>query len=45
VLAALGRSRGEAAAAIRFGLGPDTTSADIELAITAVRGAVGELRG
>ena len=44
VLAALGRSRGEAAAAIRFGLGPDTTAADIELAITAVRGAVRELR-
>ena len=45
VLAALGRSRAEAAASIRFGLGRDTTTAEIELAIDAVTNAVRELRG
>ena len=44
VLAALGRSRTEAAASIRFGLGPDTTAAEIELAIRAVTEAVQALR-
>ncbi len=44
VLAALGRSRAEAAASIRFGLGATTTPAEIELAIVAVADAVGELR-
>jgi len=45
VLAALGRSRAEAAASIRFGLGRGTTDAEIELAIAAVREAVKGLRG
>ncbi|MCP9926719.1 cysteine desulfurase family protein [Cyanobium sp. CH-040] len=45
VLAALGRSRAEAAASIRFGLGRGTTGADIERAIAAVAAAVRELRG
>jgi cysteine desulfurase len=45
VLAALGRSRAEAAASIRFGLGRGTTAAEVELAISAVTEAVGELRG
>jgi cysteine desulfurase len=45
VLAALGRSRAEAAASIRFGLGASTTPDAIELAITAVGQAVQELRG
>ncbi|MDI9407180.1 MAG: cysteine desulfurase family protein, partial [Chitinophagaceae bacterium] len=45
VLAALGRSRAEAAASIRFGLGRDTTTAEIELAIDVVTDAVRELRG
>ncbi|MGL6135542.1 MAG: cysteine desulfurase family protein [Prochlorococcaceae cyanobacterium] len=45
VLAALGRSRAEAAASIRFGLGRGTTAVEIALAITAVREAVGQLRG
>jgi cysteine desulfurase len=44
VLAALGRSRSEAAAAIRFGLGRGTTTADIETARAAVSEAVAELR-
>jgi cysteine desulfurase len=44
VLAALGRSRSQAAAAIRFGLGRPTTAADIETAISAVTDAVAELR-
>jgi len=45
VLAALGRSRAEAAASIRFGLGRDSTGAEIEQAIAAVAEAVRELRG
>lgn len=45
VLAALGRSRAEAAASIRFGLGRATTSAEIDLAIDVVTDAVRELRG
>ncbi|MEB3360500.1 MAG: cysteine desulfurase family protein [Synechococcaceae cyanobacterium] len=44
VLAALGLSRNEASAAIRFGLGRETTEADIERAIAAVRQAVAVLR-
>ncbi|MFN9923096.1 MAG: cysteine desulfurase family protein [Cyanobacteriota bacterium] len=44
VLAALGRSRQEAAASIRFGLGRATQPAEITAAITAVTGAVAELR-
>jgi cysteine desulfurase len=44
VLAALGRSRAEAAASIRFGLGRGTTADEIELAITTVRDAVAQLR-
>ena len=44
VLKALGRSRTEAAATIRFGLGRGTTASEIELALTAVAGAVQELR-
>jgi cysteine desulfurase len=44
VLAALGLDRAEAAAAIRFGLGRETTESDIERAIGAVRQAVAELR-
>lgn len=44
VLAALGRSRLEAAAAIRFGLGRGTTEDDIGAAIAAVGEAVAELR-
>ncbi|MFM7675444.1 MAG: cysteine desulfurase family protein [Synechococcus sp.] len=45
VLAALGRSRAEAAASIRFGLGRGTTEADIETALEAVTEVVGQLRG
>jgi cysteine desulfurase len=45
VLAALGRSRAEAAASIRFGLGATTTDAEIELALAVVSEAVTELRG
>jgi cysteine desulfurase len=45
VLAALGRSRAEAAASIRFGLGATTTAAEIALAISAVGEATRELRG
>ena len=44
VLAALGRSRQEAAASIRFGLGRATVASEITAAITAVTGAVAELR-
>ena len=44
VLAALGRSRQEAAASIRFGLGRATQPAEITAAITAVTEAVAELR-
>ncbi|MEB3183998.1 MAG: cysteine desulfurase family protein [Cyanobacteriota bacterium] len=44
VLAALGRSRAEAAAAIRFGLGRGSGEAEIETAIEAVREAVAALR-
>jgi cysteine desulfurase len=45
VLAALGRSRAEAAASIRFGLGRGTGAAEIDLALAAVSEAVRELRG
>jgi cysteine desulfurase len=45
VLAALGRSRQEAAASIRFGLGRSTTAADITTAMAAVGEAVRDLRG
>jgi len=44
VLAALGRSRQEAAASIRFGLGRGTTAEEIDLAIAAVSAAVADLR-
>ena len=44
VLKAIGRSRQEAAASIRFGLGRHTTEADIAEAIEAVRNAVQALR-
>lgn len=44
VLTALGRSRAEAAASIRFGLGRGTSAADISLAIDAITAAVRELR-
>jgi cysteine desulfurase len=44
VLAALGRSRAEAAASIRFGLGRSTTAEEIDLAITTVAEAMQELR-
>ncbi|MEB3353620.1 MAG: aminotransferase class V-fold PLP-dependent enzyme, partial [Cyanobacteriota bacterium] len=44
VLAALGRSRSEAAASIRFGLGRGSTEAEIALALEAVAEAVGQLR-
>lgn len=44
VLAALGRSRQEAAASIRFGLGRSTGETAIEAALTAVSEAVAELR-
>ncbi|MFM7551196.1 MAG: cysteine desulfurase family protein [Cyanobacteriota bacterium] len=45
VLRALGRSRQEAAASIRFGLGRHTGDAEISVAIEAVREAVQALRG
>ncbi len=45
VLAALGRSRREAAASVRFGLGRGTTDADITAAVGAMREAVAQLRG
>jgi cysteine desulfurase len=44
VLAALGRSRQEAAASIRFGLGRQTSAADIAVALEAVAAALRELR-
>jgi cysteine desulfurase len=44
VLAALGRSRAEAAASIRFGLGRDTGAEEIARATAAVAVAVQELR-
>jgi cysteine desulfurase len=44
VLAALGRSRAEAAASIRFGLGRDTTEAEINAAVAAVAETVAEIR-
>jgi len=44
VLAALGRSRQQAAASIRFGLGRDTGTEEIALAIETVAAAVRELR-
>ena len=44
VLAALGRSRAEAAASIRFGLGRGSSDAEIALAIETVAAAVRELR-
>jgi cysteine desulfurase len=44
VLKALGLSPSEAAASIRFGLGRGTTEAEIDQAVAAVAGAVGELR-
>jgi cysteine desulfurase len=44
VLAALGRSRAEAAASIRFGLGRDTTEAEIDAAVAAVAETVAEIR-
>jgi cysteine desulfurase len=44
VLAALGRSRSQAAASIRFGLGRGSNDASIDTAIAAVGEAVTELR-
>jgi cysteine desulfurase len=44
VLAALGRTRQEAAASVRFGLGRATSPAEIALAIATVREAVHALR-
>jgi cysteine desulfurase len=44
VLAALGRSRAEAASSIRFGLGRGTGEVDIGDAITAVAEVVARLR-
>ena len=44
VLAALGRSRQQAAASIRFGLGRSSSGAEIALAIETVAAAVRELR-
>jgi cysteine desulfurase len=44
VLAALGRSRQEAAASIRFGLGRDTQVTDVATAGGAVQEAVFQLR-
>jgi cysteine desulfurase len=45
VLAALGRTRLEAAATLRFGLGRGTTADEIELALTAVHEALQTLHG
>lgn len=45
VLAALGRSRAEAAASIRFGLGRGTTEAEIDQAIAVLSRTLNELRG
>jgi len=44
VLAALGRSRSQAAASIRFGLGRASEGATIDAALAAVTEAVTELR-
>ena len=44
VLAALGRSRRQAGASIRFGLGRDTSAADIDRALAVVSAALAELR-
>jgi len=44
VLAALGRSREQAAASIRFGLGRGSSDAEIDLAIETLTAAVQELR-
>jgi cysteine desulfurase len=44
VLAALGRTRQEASASIRFGLGRATSAAEIALAIATVREAIAALR-
>ncbi|MEO1003144.1 MAG: cysteine desulfurase family protein [Cyanobacteria bacterium J06638_7] len=44
VLAALGRSRAEAAASIRFGLGRGTGAAEIERAVASVEAALRQLR-
>jgi cysteine desulfurase len=44
VLAALGRTRQQAAASIRFGLGRATSAAEIDLAVATVRDAIKELR-
>ena len=44
VLAALGRTRQEAAASIRFGLGRDTGQDDVDAAVGAVGEAVTNLR-
>jgi cysteine desulfurase len=44
VLQALGLSRQQAAAALRFGLGRHTSAADINSAASLVRAAVTELR-
>jgi len=45
VLAALGRSRSEAAASIRFGLGRGTGPADIDTALAVLGATIRELRG
>ncbi len=45
VLAALGRSRAEAAASIRFGLGRGTGAADIDAALAVLGATVRQLRG
>lgn len=45
VLQALGLTRMQAAAAVRFGLGRETTASEIEAAADAVAAAVQELRG
>ncbi|MFN9624298.1 MAG: cysteine desulfurase family protein, partial [Cyanobacteriota bacterium] len=44
VLAALGRTRQEAAASIRFGLGRDTGQAEVDAAVAAVADALSTLR-
>ncbi|MFM8935418.1 MAG: IscS subfamily cysteine desulfurase, partial [Vulcanococcus sp.] len=44
VLQALGLSRRQAAASIRFGLGADTTAAEIDAAVALVAEAVRALR-
>jgi cysteine desulfurase len=44
VLQALGLSRQQAAAAVRFSLGPDSTAEDIENATRVFRATVEQLR-